>query len=99
MTSLEYQRDIATEFSKRGDKISPIAIERWRQRGAVQTGRLLLLLKIAEERGMKINLLDFAISDEEFQPFKAADKAMKEKRKAKLQALLRRLPRSVRESA
>jgi len=57
--SRAYQRDIAIEFTKRGDKMSAVATQRWRQRGMIPTPRLLLLLKIAEDRRIKINLLDY----------------------------------------
>ena len=87
--SREYQRDIAAEFTKRGDKMDSLAVQRWRQRGSMPTARLLLLLKIAEERGISINLLDFAMPDDAFEPYKQTDRAMKEKRKRRLQAMLR----------
>jgi hypothetical protein len=79
--SRDYQRDIAAEFTKRADKMSPVATERWRQRGMIPTPRLLLLLKIAEERGITINLLDFAMSDEATRDYRLSDHRVVEARK------------------
>ena len=72
--SREYQRDIAAEFTKRGDKMDSLAVQRWRRRGSMPTARLLLLLKIAEDRGISINLLDFAMPDDAFEIAPQADR-------------------------
>jgi hypothetical protein len=62
--SREYQRILAEMFTEAGDPMDPVAVERWRQRGAIPTTRLLMLLQFAKERGIKIDLLKFALPAE-----------------------------------
>ena len=85
--SRAYQRDIAKEFTKRGDKMSAVATQRWRQRGMIPTPRLLLLLKIAEDRRIKINLLDYAVSDEQFLAYLDTDRQIRARKRAEIEAL------------
>jgi hypothetical protein len=83
-TSREYQRIICNEFGRRRAKLAPVAIERWRQRGSIPTGRLLTLLLIAQDRGVPINLLDFAISAKQVEEFRIRDReAVREWRRRK----------------
>lgn len=85
--SAEYRRAIAKEFAKRGEPVTPVGVDRWRQRGSMPTARLLMLLRIARERKVAIDLLDYAVEGDRFVRYKAQDRVFKERRKREIARL------------
>src|SRR4051812_22334529 len=80
-SSREYQRVIVNEFARRRIKLAAVAIERWRQRGSMPTARLLVLLLIAQDRMVPINLLDFSIPEKRVVKFRERDREDIKKRR------------------
>lgn len=70
----DHQILMAAEFARRGDRIAPIAIERWRQRGSISTPRLLMLLQIAKEQKLNIDLLDYTMPADEVEDYKESER-------------------------
>ena len=78
ITGAEDPRDhqilMAAEFARRGDRIAPIAIERWRQRGSISTPRLLMLLQIAKEQKLAVDLLDYTMPADQVEGYKESER-------------------------
>lgn len=93
----DFPERTAAAFRQHNDIIKPIAIERWTQRGSITTPRLLTVLQIAKDRGVRVNLLNFTIPAEQVAGFKESERAFKARKKAELDSLLVERERAIRQ--